>query len=150
MWVCTFSFISTSLEHLLSLTTAKCEKFREMGHVNWGMSIQCPYLFILCWCHTEGSDTVADALVSLPTLPRPDTKRAEGYTQNKFTPYPGGSEVKNPPAKQEMRVWSLGQEDPQRRKCNPLHCSCLGNPLDRGAWWATVHGVTKSQIQLSD
>ena len=64
------------------------------------MSIQCPYLFVLCWCHTEGSDTVADALVSLPTLPRPDTKRAEGYTQNKFTPYPGGSEVKNPPAKQ--------------------------------------------------
>ena len=30
--------------------------------------------------------------------------------------------------------------------CNPLQCSCLGNPMDRGAWWATVHGVTKSQI----
>ena len=25
---------------------------------------------------------------------------------------------------------------------NPLQCSCLGNPMDRGAWWATVHGVT--------
>ena len=33
---------------------------------------------------------------------------------------------------------------------NPLQCSCLGNPMDRGAWWATVHGVTKSQILLSD
>ena len=28
---------------------------------------------------------------------------------------------------------------------NPLQYSCLGNPTDRGAWWATVHGVTKSQ-----
>ena len=26
--------------------------------------------------------------------------------------------------------------------------SCLGNPMDRGAWWATVHGVTKSQAQV--
>ena len=26
---------------------------------------------------------------------------------------------------------------------NPLQCSCLENPMDRGAWWATVHGVTK-------
>ena len=26
---------------------------------------------------------------------------------------------------------------------NPLQCSCLGSPMDRGAWWATVHGVTK-------
>ena len=28
---------------------------------------------------------------------------------------------------------------------NPLQCSCLENPMDRGAWWATVHGVAKSQ-----
>ena len=33
---------------------------------------------------------------------------------------------------------------------NPLLYSCLENPMDRGAWWATVHGVTKSQTQLSD
>ena len=33
---------------------------------------------------------------------------------------------------------------------NPLQYSCLENSLDRGAWWATVHGVTKSQTQLSD
>ena len=31
---------------------------------------------------------------------------------------------------------------------NPLLYSCLNNPMDRGAWQATVHGVTKSQIQL--
>ena len=33
---------------------------------------------------------------------------------------------------------------------SPLLYSCLENPMDRGAWWATVHGVTKSQTQLSD
>jgi len=32
----------------------------------------------------------------------------------------------------------------------PLQYSCLGNPMDRGAWRATVHGVTKSQTRLSD
>ena len=33
--------------------------------------------------------------------------------------------------------------------CNPLRCSCLENPMDRGAWWATVNGVLKSQTRLS-
>ena len=37
---------------------------------------------------------------------------------------------------------------PWRRAWNPLQCSCLENPVDRGAWWATVHGVTKSQTRL--
>ena len=32
----------------------------------------------------------------------------------------------------------------------PLHYSCRGNPMDRGAWWATVHGVAKSRTWLSD
>ena len=32
---------------------------------------------------------------------------------------------------------------------NPLQYPCLENPMDRGAWWATVHGVTKSQTQLT-
>ena len=34
---------------------------------------------------------------------------------------------------------------PERGHDNPLHYSCLENPMDREAWWATVHGVTKSQ-----
>ena len=33
---------------------------------------------------------------------------------------------------------------------NPLQCSCLGNPMERRARWATVHGVTKSQTPLSE
>ena len=33
---------------------------------------------------------------------------------------------------------------------NPLQCSCLENPMDRGAWWAAVYGLTKSQTELSN
>ena len=33
---------------------------------------------------------------------------------------------------------------------SPLQCSCLENPMDRGAWWAAVHGVAKGQTQLSN
>ena len=37
---------------------------------------------------------------------------------------------------------------PGRGNGNPLQYSCLENPMDRGAWWATVHGVAKSQTGL--
>ena len=39
---------------------------------------------------------------------------------------------------------------PGEENGNPLQYSCLGNLTDRGAWWATVPGVTKSRTQLSD
>ena len=51
---------------------------------------------------------------------------------------------------QEKQVQSLGQEDLLREgNPNPLQNSCLGNPMDRGIWQATVHGIQKSQTQLS-
>ena len=37
---------------------------------------------------------------------------------------------------------------PWRKHGNPLQYSCLENPTERGAWWATVHGVAKSQTRL--
>ena len=50
----------------------------------------------------------------------------------------------------ETWVLSLGQEDsPGEGHDDPLQHSCLENPMDRGAWWATVHGVTNSRTQLS-
>ena len=61
--------------------------------------------------------------------------------------------VKNPPA----NAWNTGDlgsipglgRSPGGGNGNPLQYSCLGNPMDRGAWWATVHGVAKSQTWLS-
>ena len=51
--------------------------------------------------------------------------------------------VKNPPAMQETWVWSLGQEDPLEEGM-ATHSSVFAwrIPVDREAWWATVHGVT--------
>ena len=46
---------------------------------------------------------------------------------------------------QETQVWSMGLEDPLEK--NPPQNSCLENPMDRRAWWATVHRVTQSQTQ---
>ena len=59
--------------------------------------------------------------------------------------------VKNPPAMQENWVRSLGWEDPLE-EVMATHSSILAwrIPMDRGAWWATVHGVAKSRTQLSD
>ena len=39
---------------------------------------------------------------------------------------------------------------PREGNGNPLQYSCLENPMNRGAWWATVRGVTKSRTRLSD
>ena len=60
----------------------------------------------------------------------------------------GGSAVKNPPAKvgDAGSIPGLGRS-PGGGHGNPLQCSCLENPMDRGAWQATVHGVTQSQIR---
>ena len=51
---------------------------------------------------------------------------------------------------QEMWVQFLGWEDPlEKENGNPLQCSCLGNPLDRGDWWLQSMGSQKSRTQLS-
>ena len=59
--------------------------------------------------------------------------------------------INNLPAMRETWVRSLGGEDPlEKEMANPLQYSCLENPMDGGAWWATVHGIAKSQTRLSD
>ena len=55
--------------------------------------------------------------------------------------------VKNLPAMQETLVSISGSgRFPGEENGNPLQYSCLENPMDRGAWWATVHGVTKRDM----
>ena len=63
--------------------------------------------------------------------------------------FPGGSAVKNLPAVQEIRVCSLGWED-LLEEGMATHSSILAwrIPMDRVAWQATVHGVTKSRARL--
>ena len=57
--------------------------------------------------------------------------------------FPGGSMVRNLPANAGNIGSIPGPErSPGKRNGNPLQCSCQENLMDRGAWWAIVHGVT--------
>ena len=65
--------------------------------------------------------------------------------------FPGGSVLKNLPDNAGDVGFIPGSgRFPGERNGNTLQYSCLRNPMDREAWQATVHGVTKSQTQLSD
>ena len=68
--------------------------------------------------------------------------------------FPDGAVVKNPPVNAgdtgDMGSISGLGRSPRRENGNPLQYFCLENPMDRGAWQATVHGVAKAQTQLSD
>ena len=76
--------------------------------------------------------------------PYQDRETASPIQSESGLDFPGGSVVKNPPVNEEMWDWSLGQEDPlEKEMATQLQYSCLGNPMDREAWWATVHGVTE-------
>ena len=58
--------------------------------------------------------------------------------------FPGGRVVKNPPAnaRDVGLIPGLGRS-PGEGNGKPLQYSCLKNPMDRGAWWTTVHGFMK-------
>ena len=64
--------------------------------------------------------------------------------------FPGGSEVKASACNAEDLGSILGSGRSGEGNGNPLKYSCLENPMDRGAWQATVHEVTKSRTLLSD
>ena len=62
--------------------------------------------------------------------------------------FPNGAVLKNPPANagdtRDVGSVSGSGRSLEGGNVNPLQYSCLGNPIDRGAWRATVHGVTES------
>ena len=58
--------------------------------------------------------------------------------------FPGGSVVKNPPANaRDMGSIPASGRSPGEGNDNPLWYSCLGDPMDRGTWWATVYRATE-------
>ena len=77
--------------------------------------------------------------------------RRDGIPIPVFMGFPGGSDGKESAcnAGDLGLIPGLGRS-PGRGHGNPFHYSCLENPMDRGAWWATVHGVPKSQTRLSE
>ena len=63
--------------------------------------------------------------------------------------FPGGSVVKNWPANAGDTGSIPGPgRSPGEGNGNPLRYSCLGNPMDRGAWWAAVYGIAQRRTRL--
>ena len=84
-------------------------------------------------------------------LGREDALEEDRITTPVFLGFPGGSDSKE----SACNVGDLGSipglgKSPGGGHGNPLQYSCLENPMDRGAWWATVDGVTKSWTRLND
>ena len=68
------------------------------------------------------------------------------YTVGSILGLPRGSAVKNVPANAgDMGSIPRSGRSPGEGNGNPLQYSCLGNLMDRGVWWATMHGVAKSK-----
>ena len=65
--------------------------------------------------------------------------------------FPGGLMVKNPPANAGDPALIAGsRKSPRGGHGNPLQYFCQGNPMDRGIWWAIVHGVHRGRLDWSD
>ena len=63
--------------------------------------------------------------------------------------FPGGSVINNLAANAgDVGLIPGSGRSPGEGNGNPLQCSCLENPRDRGAWWAAVYGVAESQTRL--
>ena len=85
---------------------------------------------------------------------RPDAGEGGNRLQSlRGVGFPGGTVVKNLPANAgdtgDGGSISESGRSPGEGNDYPLHCSCLGNPMDRGAWWATAHGVTRVRHNLA-
>ena len=106
----------------------------------------------------SGVSLVAQLVKNLPVMQEtPSSIPGSGGTPGEEVAYPlqyswaplMAQTVKYPPAMQETWVQSLGRENPLKEGM-ATHSSILAgrSPMDRGAWRAVVHGVTKSWTQL--
>ena len=96
---------------------------------------------ILKWVAMPPSGDLTDPEIKPASLESPELAGGFFTTKN----FPGGAEVKT----SACSVGDLGSipglgRSPGGGNGNPLQYSCLENPLDRGAWQAAIHGVTKS------
>ena len=115
------------------------------------------FVHVMCKIHISNhcsrkhgaGPTVSRAVSSVASVENPRACHPE----NPFwtVGFPGGSEVKA----SASNAGDLGsipglRRSPGEGNDNPLQYSCLENPVDGGAWWVTIHGVTKSRTWLSD
>ena len=108
----------------------------------------------VCMYSKTGASLVAQLVINLHASRRPLCNswvrkfpwRRDRLSTPVLLGFPGGSDSKkNPPAMQETWVQSLGWEDPLEKEIATYSSIRAWNPMDRGAWWVTVHEVAKSQ-----
>ena len=126
------SLPSSPAQHTLSLCSFK--KSLEFTETRvWSPALSVPE-HKSCFPNMQLQRGLGDTTYSTPT------QREEGF--------PGGSVVKNPPANageaRDLGPIPGSGRSSEKGNGNPLQYSCLENPMDRGAWRATVHGVTES------
>ena len=110
---------------------------------------------------TQGCPSSPPPYSRCPLPPSSADSACLGFQRSHFeeketwrTGLPGGSVIKNPTAfpgdlGDPSSILGLGRS-PGEGKGHTFQYSCLENSMDRGAWWATIHGVTKSRAQLRD
>ena len=144
------------------MTLACCQQYNGhacIGYLDKVMSLQNPDRFIMLETTHSGLQTSSllqsEPLIAIRTRENlmlfvrriwewfHTLRSSEADAQG----FPGGPVVKYPPANRvDSRDlgWISGSGiSPWVGNGNPLQYSCLGNPLDRGAWWATVCGITE-------
>ena len=127
-------------DHCLVGRAFSCFQLRQLGHIKHMAFLFSLFLSPLSFPYF---------LLLLILSPPPSTFFLSLFSRNVYTSLVSGCHLvaqwqRIHRSKQETQVWSLGQKDPlEKENSCPLQYSCLGSPMDREAWWATVHGVTK-------
>ena len=133
------------------MTCLSCHsKFLTKLRLKFSLLIQNPVLPARSAVKTRGK---GQAAVSMKRLPALLCLCCKAQSPGGDSGFPGGTVVKNPPANAAVTgdpgsVPGLGRS-PEVGNGNLLQYTCLENPMDRGAWQTRVHGVAKSQPQLS-
>ena len=110
-------------------------------------------LLLECVCFLIGSSYDRWLIKKIKNHERTRIWSSKGFIthQSRMKGFPGGIVVKNLPVSEGGSGLIPGSErSPGGGNNNPLQYSCLGNPMDRGTWYAAVHGAAKSQTQLSN
>ena len=120
--------------------TVKSTGSQRVGH-NWATFTSTFHSFLL-----THSDEIA-----IPSYLSSNGENSGLELWSRSRDFPGGSAVKTMPASagDAGSAPMLGRSSRKGNR-NPLPYACLGNPMDRGAWWATVHGGTKGWKWLSN
>ena len=135
---------------VFSFESAVCIRWPSIGASALALSFQWVFRVLLPLCSSVGKESTCNVGDSGSI---PVSGEGTGYPLQYSWASLVAQLVKNIPAMWEIWIWSPGEGNSyplQYAGLDFFQYSCLENPMDGGAWWAAVHGVTRSRTQLSD